>query len=811
MTSKKSYTAADIDTLEILEAIRTRPGMYISSVDDDGVEVCCREVIDNAVDEHMNGNGDKIVVSVDPDTGVVGVEDAARGIPVENHPKHPGLSTLEVVLTKAHSGGKFGDKYGISGGLHGTGLKAVTALSSHLKATVWRDGKEYTLVFQDARVVQKLDARKIADGRGARTGTMIEFRLDPARFPDATATVPSRERLQRLLRERAYLNPGLRLTLRWKGQRDETFHEKNGIDAYVSEIAGDKKVFPKVAHFENPADSEIRVAVAIAWTSGYSRDGVVGFCNCVRQPEGGTHVQGLRMALPGAVRAYIDANSLIPAKDKDLKVEGQDCFEGVHAIVSIRHRSPVFKGQAKTVLANSDAQGAVQRAVNAGLAQWLEENPKEARAIGLRAVAAAKARVAASKAREHVRKQDAGAFGMKNFGKLKDCSSKDPEGNELFIVEGESAGGSGAMARDRVTQAIYALKGKPLNSWECDQARIFSNAELSDLTCAIGTGLFAPEMPPEEVEAAMAKLRYGKVIIMADADIDGSHIECLLMGHLYKHALPLIERGHVYIALPPLYRITERGKHTFVKDDAALAAFFRRRAKAAVGDDASLAALAGVTARVREAIEDAAGQIGVTPTDLAHALRAVATYDDKRDDWLRAFAERIVELRGAECEGVEANEAGPDGQAVVVSGLEANGRYFTTVIDEALYQGVVATWNALSEDSVLGQEALADLVTGVPRTIEGEACWDLHAMAAAIDRSSRKGVVVQRNKGLGEMQAEELGETTLDRATRRLIRVSVADFGAAGDFIGSMMSASTVEARRQIVRSTHVDRDAIDA
>jgi DNA gyrase subunit B len=435
--TKKSYGASDIDTLEILEAIQCRPGMYIGSVDNDGVEVCVREVIDNAVDEHMNGNGDKIVVSVDPESGVIGVEDAARGIPVENHPKHPGLSTLEVVLTKAHSGGKFGDKYGISGGLHGTGLKAVTALSSHLKATVWRDGKEHTLVFNSARVVQKLDSKKVPKGHESRTGTMIEFRLDPARFPDASSTVPVRERLQRMLRERAYLNPGLKLYLRWKGEKEELFHEKSGIDAYVAEMSGDSRIFPKVAHFENDAGSEIRVAVAIAWTKGYSRDNTHGFCNCVRQPDGGTHVQGLRMALPGAVRSYIEANSILTSKDKDLKIEGPDCFEGVYAIVSIRHRSPVFKGQAKTVLANSDAQGAVQKAVNAGLTQWLEENPKEAKALAQRAVAAAKARVAASKAREQVRKQDAGTFGMKNFGKLKDCSSKDASKNELFVVEGK--------------------------------------------------------------------------------------------------------------------------------------------------------------------------------------------------------------------------------------------------------------------------------------------------------------------------------------------------------------------------------------
>ena len=340
---------------------------------------------------------------------------------------------------------------------------------------------------------------------------------------------------------------------------------------------------------------------------------------------------------------------------------------------------------------------------------------------------------------------------------------------------------------------------------------MFSNAELSDLTCAIGTGLFTPTMTEEEVEAAMAKLRYDKIIIMADADIDGSHIECLLLGHLYKHSLPLIERGHVYIALPPLYRVTEKGKHTFLKDDTAMAAFFRRRAKGAVGDDPSLAALAGVSTQVRATIEGLAGQIGTSPVDLSHALRAVASYEDTREDWLRAFAERIVEIRGEECEGVEAHEAGETGEAVVVSGLESGGRYFTTVIDQQFYEAVVNVWNALSEDSCLGQEVLADIATGGVRAVDGESCRDIYSMAAAIDRSSRRGVSIQRNKGLGEMQAEELGETTLDRATRRLIRVTVDDFDAAGAFVGSMMSKGDVEARREVVRATSLDRELVDA
>lgn len=524
MATKKStqnYDASAIDTLEILDAIRHRPGMYLGSADNDGIAVAVREVIDNSIDEHLNGHGDQIYVKVDPETGWVGVEDRARGIPVDEHPKHPGLSTLEVVLTKAHSGGKFGTSYGVSGGLHGTGLKAVTATSTDLKATVWRDGKEYTLEFKTSKVVKGIASSKLPKGKERLTGTKIEFRLDGTVFKDADSLVPSRDSLARMLRERAYLNPGLRLYFQWGKEKEELFHEKDGIDAYVAMLAGESMLFKKVAHFENPEDSDIRVSVAVGWTSNYGRDGVQGFTNCVRQPEGGTHVQGLRMALPQVVRAYIDANNLIPAKEKDLKVEAPDCFEGVQAIVSIKHRSPVFKGQSKGSLSNSDAQGAVQRAVNAGLAQWLEENPKEAKTLAARAISAAKARVAASKARDQVRKQDAGSFGMRSFGKLADCSSRNPEETEIFVVEGDSAGGSGKMGRDRRTQAIYPLKGKPLNTWEADTTKVLSNNEMSDLAAAVGTGLLTDDMSEEEIEAAIAKLRYHKIVVLADADIDG--------------------------------------------------------------------------------------------------------------------------------------------------------------------------------------------------------------------------------------------------------------------------------------------------
>jgi DNA gyrase subunit B len=804
---KKSYEAEDIQTLEIIEAIRLRPGMYLGSADDDGVAVATREVIDNVVDEHLNGNGDVVLISINEETGVISVEDRARGIPVEEHPQHPGVSTLEAVLTKAHTGGKFGKSYGISGGLHGTGLKAVTATSTHLRATVWRNGLESVLVFNNAKIVAPLASTPLPKSQAKLTGTRIEFVLDKTVFKDATSLVPNRETLRRMLRERAYINAGLTLTLNWAGQPSETFFERDGIAAFAAHLADGKQIFKKPCYFQNPEDSEVRVAVALAWTSGYGRDNVQGFTNSVRQSEGGTHITGLKMAVPQVMRAYVEANGILTGKDKDLKIEAQDFFEGVIALVSIRHKSPVFKGQHKGGLSNTDAQGAVIKAVNTALAQWLEENPKEARSAALRAVGAAKARIAASKAREAVRKNDAGTFGMKNFGKLKDCASKDPTINELFLVEGDSAGGSASMGRNRETQAIYALRGKPLNSWEADANQVMSNNELSDLAAAVGTGLFNDQMTQEEIDELMAKLRYHKIVILADADIDGSHIDCLLNGHFYKHMLPLIERGHIYIGQPPLYRVTERGKHTYLKDETALRAFFRKRAKASIGDDKDLLALAGVATQVRGAFEKAASSVGVTAADISQAFEAVISYDQNREDWLMAFAERLVSIRERDCEAVEAGML--ENGAVIMSGLEPSGRFFTTVVNDVFYGAVAETWKTIGE--LMDDDSFANINHGEPRSIGELVSRDLFQLAKEIERISTKGISIQRIKGLGEMQAEELGETTLDPATRRMVRVRVSDFDSTGAFIRDMLSKSTVPARVEIIRSTHIDSEMVDA
>jgi DNA gyrase subunit B len=526
--SKQEYTAKNIKTLDIIDAIRRMPGMYVGGGDDSGVEVVLRETIDNSIDEFMNGHGKIISVTIDPETLWMTVTDQGRGIPIEISEDHPTISTLEAVLTKAHTGGKFDLEYGVTGGLHGTGLKAVTALSEAVYATVWRDGNEYILLLVNGVREGEISTTKLPSKSKNQTGTEISFKLNPKYLPDATSLIVPLPVIQRLLKERAYLNTGVIIQLTY-GDHQEEFYEENGIAAYITDLADGKLIFPKVFHTQTITDSDIGVEIAIGWSISNIRDNVIGYCNSIRQSEGGTHIQGIKMSIPTIVKKYAQNCDFLQKKDKEISLESSDCFEGVYVIVSIKHKSPVFKGQHKGALSNTDAQGAVMKTVNSALTQWLEENPKESKLVVQRALSAAKARIAASKAKEQVRKQDSGLFGMNNFGKLKDCSSENPEETELFIVEGDSAGGSASQGRDRQTQAIYALKGKPVNSWELDSERVLANNELSDLACAIGTGLFSDDMDEDEVQAVLAKLRYHKIIILADADIDGCMTEDTLV------------------------------------------------------------------------------------------------------------------------------------------------------------------------------------------------------------------------------------------------------------------------------------------
>ncbi len=561
-----SYGAKDMQVLEGLDPVRKRPGMYIGSTGPSGLHHLVWEVVDNSVDEAMAGYSDRIDITLLADGGCR-VVDNGRGIPTDINPQHK-LSGVEIALTKLHGGGKFGgDGYKVSGGLHGVGVSVVNALSRKLIVEVDRDGKRHTMTFADGGKPQgklKLTGESPRNGRsGPRRGTTVTFWPDGTVFE--TVEFSARTILERL-QMMAFLNKGLEI--RFRDERPDhdnepvVFKYAGGIVDFVKHVNKTKEsLFSKVGYYADQ-DATSEVEVAFQWNTGYNTDGIHSFANGINTVEGGTHVEGFKAALTTAVNKYARAKGQL--KEKDPNLAGEDIREGITSIVSVRLRDPQFEGQTKAKLGNTSMKTLVQRATNEKLGDWLEENPTEANKIVRKGIAAAQARDAAKKARNLVRSKSLlDGAGMPD--KLKDCSSKNRDERELFIVEGDSAGGSAAKARNPATQAILPIRGKILNVERARIDRMLRNNEIQSLISAIGAGLGD--------EFDLDKRRYDKVCILTDADVDGSHIRTLLLTFFFRQMKPLVEQGHIYICEPPLYS-TEVGKErTYLKDDAAKARF----------------------------------------------------------------------------------------------------------------------------------------------------------------------------------------------------------------------------------------------
>ena len=556
--TRDSYKAKDITVLEGLEAVRRRPGMYIGSTGPRGLHHLIWEVVDNSVDEAMAGYCDKITVTLLGDGGVE-VTDNGRGIPVDRVSKTK-KSALTTVLTTLHAGGKFEQgAYTVSGGLHGVGVSVVNALSTKLEAEVRRDGNVYT---QEFRVGQPKTKDPKKDRPIKKSGTTIRFWPDPEIFIEGTEfdfeTVASR------LRETAFLNRGVHITFtdeRQEEPKTETFHYKGGLVDFVNHL--NAKRDPLHAHIVDIADvsEDAEVELAMQWTSSYT-ESVLTFANNINTHEGGTHEEGFRTALTKALNDFARSKNIL--KEKDTNLTGEDVREGLTAIVSVRVKDPQFEGQTKTKLGNTEIRSYVQKTLNRKLPEWLEKHSPEARRIVDKCINAAKAREAARKARELTRRKS----GLESGGlpdKLADCSSRDPGESELFIVEGKSAAGPAKSARDSETQAILPIRGKILNVEKARLAKALQNTEVQDIITAMGTGI------GDDFE--IEKARYHKVVLLADADVDGAHIRTLLLTLLFRHMRPLIDAGYVYVAQPPLYRVKVGSKIHYLKDDHALAAF----------------------------------------------------------------------------------------------------------------------------------------------------------------------------------------------------------------------------------------------
>jgi DNA gyrase subunit B len=791
--TETAYTAKDITVLEGLEPVRLRPGMYIGSTGARGLHHLVYEVVDNAVDEALAGHNELIEVTIHPDNSVT-CRDTGRGIPVDV--MADGMSALTTVLTKLHAGGKFGGEgYKVSGGLHGVGVSVVNALSEWLVAEVRRDGKVYRQEF--ARGEAQGDVETI--GITKESGTTISFLPDKEVFEETEFFADT---LTQRLRETAFLTKALRIRLtdeRADGKAIE-FHYEGGIRDFVAYTNESKDpIHRRIVYFDGENDAGY-VEVAMQWNGSY-QESVFSFANNINTHEGGTHMQGFRSALTRTINKYARDKGLL--KEKEENLEGEDIREGLAAVISVKLVNPQFEGQTKTKLGNPQVAGLVESTVNAKLAEFLEENPRDAKQIVLKAVAASRARQAARKARDLTRKS--ALSGSSLPGKLADCQLKDPDSCELFIVEGDSAGGSAKSGRDRSYQAILPLRGKIINSEKNRINKVLSNNEIQAMITAIGTG-FADEFDLE-------KLRYNRIIVMTDADVDGSHIRTLILTFLYRQMPELIETGHVYIAVPPLYKVKLGNQEFYFEKDAQLEELLVRE-------------------RVHEiAVTDRAGA-DVKLTEAKWQKLAAALHDFEgwssrlRSDFGANVADFTIEHRL-----VEADADNPKAAAAAIASLPPNGYTFEVQSTSAEGVGVrfVETETSAAQTLTVPAELLASpIYANVRRAhtklseIVGPPPFELrygkHVETAqtfgqlrelALDVARRDGIQLSRFKGLGEMNAEQLWETTMDPARRLLVRVDVEDASAA-DKIFSVLMGDQVEPRRAFIEENARDVTFLD-
>jgi len=792
--TQTSYTAKDITVLEGLEPVRLRPGMYIGSTGSRGLHHLVYEVVDNAVDEALAGRNDRVEVTLHPDNSVT-VRDWGSGIPVDIM-EDQGLPALTVVLTKLHAGGKFGgDGYKVSGGLHGVGVSVVNALSEYLIAEVHRGGKIYRQEF--ARGAPQGDMQVV--GEATETGTSITLMPDAEIFEEIDW---STETLMQRLRETAFLTRGLRITLTDEraGGEQVTFHYEGGIRDFVAHVNETKDPIHKhIVYFEG-ANDDGQIEVAMQWNTKYV-ESVFSFANNINTTEGGSHLSGFNAALTRTLNKYARDKSLL--KEKEDNLEGDDVREGLAAVISVKLQEPQFEGQTKTKLGNPWVRGFVEQTVNARLAEFLEENPTDAKQIIMKAISAARARQAARKARDLTRRK--GAFGGGMAKKFADCQIKDPALSEVFIVEGESAGGSAKQARDKSNQAILPLRGKIINSEKNRINKVLSNAEIQSLVQVIGTGIGD--------EFDIAKLRYNRVIVMTDADVDGAHIRTLILTFLYRHMPELFDRGHVYIAVPPLYLVKLGSQETYVVKDAQLEELLVRERFPEL-----------------EVASRDGGAVKLTEARFGRFQRTLAEFEGwsarLRSDFGPDVANFVVTHRL-----VESDADTTDAVAALLRDVEPNGYSFEVLAsdDEAVRVKVIEIETSAAQEVVVPRELLqSPIYAHVRRTYErlreiaagvppfslklGKHSAEAPTFEGLLDRAfelAKEGVHISRFKGLGEMNHEQLWDTTMDPARRMLIRVDVEDASAA-DLWFSRLMGDQVEPRRDFIEQNARDVRFLD-
>jgi len=868
-TNDHVYNADQLGQLKGLEAVRKKPGMYIGGTDERALHHCVSEVLDNSVDEHLAGHCSRIEVNIHVD-GSISIRDNGRGIPVDIN-KESGLPGVELVLTTLHSGGKYGQGgYKFSGGTHGVGAKCVNAVSEWFEVEISREGQLHHMRFERGKTVKKLDV--IGKARG--TGTYITFKPDPEIFRETTVFVA--ERIAQRLRELAFLNSGLEIVFldeRPANAKPETFFYRNGVEEFVRQLnQGKTALHPEPIRITKintePIDdkpAEIHVEVVLQYNDSYN-DQVLCYTNTIHNPDGGTHLSGFRSALTRAINQFAKSNNLL--KDKDPQITGDDVREGLAAVISIKHSDPKFESQTKVKLLSPEVERIVGSASYEGLMKHFEISPQLAKRIIDKCLNAARAREAARKARETIRKGALSGGGLP--GKLADCSERDPALTELYIVEGDSAGGSAKQGRDRRYQAILPLRGKLINSEKAQLAKVLDNQEIRTLITAIGTGIGNGE---DDSAFKGERARYHKVILMTDADVDGSHIRTLLLTFLYRQMRGLFDLGYVYIAQPPLYKIKRKKREQYVDNDEQLNRILRELGS----EDVVLTRLKDghvfAPAQIDQIVEHLASleKLGTSVTRhgaslpdyleahdrethaLPRYLARIRTGNDERHEFLRDEAARADFVAAYDLdadagepllpssENAEQNAAqSADAALNAAPGAlaQAETQAVPAAVDTPPSSSAAPAANAprtrvtlheIFESAEMAKllKAIADIGLDIRRFTatpearfvitenpgqKSESKTELFApldIVAHIRTLGRKGLTIQRYKGLGEMNPKQLFETTMDPEKRRLLKVSIND-AAKADALFTLLMGDEVPPRRQFIEDNALNVQYLD-